>query len=175
MVGLLHAMAFMVLLLVGWVIWNNKPLPLPSDHLCLVVTFCISVANLAFSPRIWACFSVELRFFLKTCGLLVLIEICLFFGLVFCRVLFCRLLFSQFLWHFCRFNLLLKAHWACFCENLLILRLFFAFATLILCLIFLLISCFVEFSCVATSPVALRWLCDSPQTGCAWRITPLYM
>jgi len=29
MVGLLHAMAFMVLLLVGWVIWNNKPLPLP--------------------------------------------------------------------------------------------------------------------------------------------------
>ena len=26
-VGLLHAMAFMVLLLVGWVIWNNKPLP----------------------------------------------------------------------------------------------------------------------------------------------------
>jgi len=29
MVGLLHAMAFMVLLLIGWVIWNNKPLPLP--------------------------------------------------------------------------------------------------------------------------------------------------
>jgi len=27
MVGLLHAMAFMVLLLIGWVIWNNKPLP----------------------------------------------------------------------------------------------------------------------------------------------------
>jgi len=23
---------------------------------------------------------------------------------------------------------------------------------------------------VATSPVALLWLCDSPQTGCAWRI-----
>jgi len=29
MVGLLHAMAFMVLLRIGWVIWNNKPLPLP--------------------------------------------------------------------------------------------------------------------------------------------------
>jgi len=27
MVGLLHAMVFMVLLLIGWVIWNNKPLP----------------------------------------------------------------------------------------------------------------------------------------------------
>jgi len=25
---------------------------------------------------------------------------------------------------------------------------------------------------VATSPVVLRWLCDSPRTGCAWRITP---
>jgi len=28
---------------------------------------------------------------------------------------------------------------------------------------------------VATSPVVLRWLCDSPWTGCAWRITPLCM
>jgi len=28
---------------------------------------------------------------------------------------------------------------------------------------------------VAASLVALRWLCDSPRTGCAWRITPLYM
>jgi len=27
------AMAFMVLLLVGWVIWNNKPLPLPINIL----------------------------------------------------------------------------------------------------------------------------------------------
>ena len=28
---------------------------------------------------------------------------------------------------------------------------------------------------VATSPVVLRWLCDSPRTGCTWRITPLCM
>ena len=28
---------------------------------------------------------------------------------------------------------------------------------------------------VATSPVMLRWLCDSPRTGCAWRITPFCM
>jgi len=27
----------------------------------------------------------------------------------------------------------------------------------------------------ATSPVVLRWVCDSPRTGCAWRITPLCM
>ena len=25
---------------------------------------------------------------------------------------------------------------------------------------------------VAISPVVLRWLCDSPRTGCAWRTTP---
>jgi len=37
MVGLLHAMAFMVLLLVGWVIWNNKSLPLPPGCLKLKV------------------------------------------------------------------------------------------------------------------------------------------
>jgi len=32
MVGLLHAMAFMVLLLIGWVIWNNKPLHYITLH-----------------------------------------------------------------------------------------------------------------------------------------------
>jgi len=44
-----------------------------------------------------ACFFVELRIFSKACGLLVfglaLIEICLFFGFVFCRFLFCGLFF----------------------------------------------------------------------------------
>jgi len=84
-----------------------------------------SVANLAFFSRSWACFSVELRVFLKTCGLLVfglvLIEICLFFA-EFC---YTDCFISQIIWHFCRFNLLLKAYWACFCENLLILGLFF--------------------------------------------------
>jgi len=57
------------------------------------------------------------------------------------------LLFFQILWHFCCFNLLLKAYWACFCENLLILGLFSRFATLLFYLIFLLIFRFVEFSC----------------------------
>ena len=54
-----------------------------------------------------------------------LIEICLFFGLVFCRFLFFRLLLFQIFWHFCCFNLLLKVILTCFCENLLILGLFF--------------------------------------------------
>ena len=42
MVGLLHAMAFMVLLLIGWVIWNNKTLPLPWANVKphVVKTFC---------------------------------------------------------------------------------------------------------------------------------------
>ena len=39
MVGLLHAMAFMVLLLIGWVIWNNKPLPLPFRSYGVPVLF----------------------------------------------------------------------------------------------------------------------------------------
>ena len=47
------------------------------------------------------------------------------FGLVFLQILFCGLLFFQILWHFCCFNVLLKAYWVCFCENLLILVLFF--------------------------------------------------
>jgi len=34
MIGLLHAIAFMVLLLVGWVIWINKPLPLHKNWEC---------------------------------------------------------------------------------------------------------------------------------------------
>jgi len=37
MVGLLHAMAFMVLLLIGWVIWNNKPLPFCIDLMTILV------------------------------------------------------------------------------------------------------------------------------------------
>jgi len=28
----------------------------------------------------------------------------------------------------------------------------------------------VHWRIVATSPVVLRWLCDSPRTRCAWRI-----
>ena len=63
-------------------------------------------------------FFVELRFFLKTCGLLV-------FGLVFCRFLFFLIAFSSILMEIFCFNLLLKAYWTCFCENLIILGLFF--------------------------------------------------
>ena len=28
---------------------------------------------------------------------------------------------------------------------------------------------------VATTLVALRWMCDSPRKGCVWRTTPIYM
>ena len=88
-----------------------------------VVRLAAVLPTLRFSRKFRLVFFVEV--FLKTCGLLVLIEICLFFGLVFCRFLFCGLLFFQILWHFYCLNLLLKAYWACFCEDLLILGLFF--------------------------------------------------
>ena len=88
-----------------------------------------NIANLGVFPRTWLVFLWICVFFLKTWALLVfglvLIEICLFFGLAFCRFLFLRLLFNQILWHFRCFNLLLKADWACFCENLFILGLLF--------------------------------------------------
>ena len=88
-----------------------------------------SVANLAFFSRSWACFSVELRVFLKTCGLLVfglvLIEVCLFFWACFLQISVLGIAFFQILWHFCCLNLLLKVYCACLCENMLILGLFF--------------------------------------------------
>jgi len=72
-------------------------------------------------------FFVELRVFLMNCGLLVfrlvLIEICLFFGLVFMQISALWIAFFQILWHFFCFNLLLKKIWACFCENMLVLGL----------------------------------------------------
>jgi len=61
--------------------------------------------------------------------------------------MFCKLLFLQISWHFCCFNLLLKAYWAYFCENLVMLGLFFGFTILVFYLIFLLAFRFVEFSC----------------------------
>jgi len=97
---------------------------------CLVGLDCAggSFANLAVFPQIWASFFVGLRFFLKTCRLLVfglvLIEHCLFLGLFFADFCFADCFF-QILWHFCCLNLLLKPYWACFCEDLLILGLFF--------------------------------------------------
>jgi len=35
--------------------------------------------------------------------------------------------------------------------------------------------CVIRVSFVATSRLACRWICDSPRTGCAWRLTPTYM
>ena len=93
-------------------------------------------------------------FFLKTYGLLVfgvlLIEICLFFGLVFCRFLFWDCFLFKFcgtfavsiycLWHIGRVFVKICSFWACI----------FEFASLLFCLIFLLIFRFVEFSCQRT-------------------------
>ena len=68
-----------------------------SKHMACLVD--CSVANLVVCPGIWACFFVELRFFLKTCGLLVfglvLIENCCFFGLVFADFCFADCFFFK--------------------------------------------------------------------------------
>jgi len=111
-----------------------------------------SVANLAVFPRIWACFFCGVAGFLKTCRLLVfglvLIEISLFFGLVFCRFLLCGLFFFSNFYgiftvaiycerHIGRVFVKICSFWACF----------FGFATMIFYLIFLLIFRLVEFSC----------------------------
>jgi len=114
------------------------------------------VSSVVFSADLGLFFSRVAGFF-KACGLLVLglvaIEICLFFGLVFCRFLFCRLLFFQILWQFCCFKLLLKAYWACFYENLLILGLF-----IWICLPALLFNFIADFSfCLISMPTHVGW------------------
>ena len=72
---------------------------------------------------------MDLRFFFKAWGLLVfgvvLIKMCLFFGLVFLQISFLRIVFFQILWHFCCFNSMLNEVWAGFCANLHIFGLFF--------------------------------------------------
>jgi len=106
--------------------------------------------TLRFSREFWLVFC-GVAVFLKTCGLLVsgvvLNEICLFFGLVFRRFLFCGLPFFQILWHFCCFNVPLKAYWACFSSICSFWACLFGLASLLFYLIFLLIFRFVEFSC----------------------------
>jgi len=66
--------------------------------------------------------------FLKACGLLlfrlVSIDICLFFGLFFCRFMFCGLFFLNICGTFA-VSIFCKKYWVWFYENLLILGLFF--------------------------------------------------
>jgi len=92
------------------------------------ITTRASVVNLAVFPRSWACFFVDLRYFggLARCLFLSLFQLkfACFLGLFFADFSFADCFF-QILWHFCCFNLLRKAYWACFHENLLILGLFF--------------------------------------------------
>ena len=139
-----------------WIGFNFSGSGLDSDweisqsaHLCSVLWPVLP--TLQFSFEFELVFFVELRVFLKTCGLLVfglvLIEIYLFLGVVFCKFIFCRLLFCQIFLHFCCFYLLPTVCWACFYENLLILGLFFSICLPIFYIIFFLTFGFVEFSC----------------------------
>ena len=62
MVGLLHAMAFMVLLLIGWVIWNNKPLPLwCTTYIFVLCLFCLMRQN-----NFWSYFAFSWTWLVET-------------------------------------------------------------------------------------------------------------
>jgi len=77
----------------------------------------------------------------------VFIEIRLFFGIVCRRFLFFGIAFFRILWHFCCFNLLTTAYWACFLENLLILGLFLRICLPTFLFDFLADFHFIEVSC----------------------------
>ena len=141
-----------------------------------------SVANLAVFPRIWACFFcgfVELRVFFEdlrvACFWACSIEIYLLFWAWFLHISVLRIAFFQMLWHFCCFKfILLKAYWACFCENLLILGLFFRICHHDFLFDFLADFCFVEFSCqrtLACFSVKLRILGLFFKFTYSWKIT----
>jgi len=114
------------------------------------ITTRASVTNLAVFPRIWVCFFCGFAVFWGDCGLLVfgfvLIEICLFFGLVFRRFLFCGLLFFKFygtfavsiycVRHIGRVFMKICSFWACFFQICLPAFLFNFLADFSFCWIF---------------------------------------
>jgi len=111
------------------------------------------------------------------CFWLVLIKICLFFELVFCRFLFCGLLFFRILWHFCFLDLLQNQIWACFWVNLHILCLFFRICFPAFIFNFLAGFMFFEFSYrlqvgLVFFPLnCLFWACFTNLFACFYKIT----
>ena len=130
--------------------------------------------GLVFFVDLWSCGF----FFWRLAG-------CLFLGLFnwnllvfwawFLHISVLRIAFFQMLWHFCCFKfILLKAYWACFCENLLILGLFFRICHHDFLFDFLADFCFVEFSCqrtLACFSVKLRILGLFFKFTYSWKIT----
>jgi len=101
-----------------------RPMSACSMHTGLLQQAYSSVANLAVFPQIWVRFFVELWVFSR-------LGDCLFLGLFwlkcacFLQISALWIAFFQILWHFFCFNVLLKAIWEFFGENMLILGLFF--------------------------------------------------
>ena len=60
-IGLLHAMAFMVLLLVGWIIWNNKPLSITHSLSIIVDLFAAKIAGY----MVWYGLIMHLHFYVN--------------------------------------------------------------------------------------------------------------
>jgi len=84
-----------------------------------------------------------------------------------------RTAFFQILWHFCSFNILLKAYWASFKENFLILGLFFRIG-----LPAFLFNFLADFFVLLTSHANGYWACFSvklPVFGLFFKITCLFL
>ena len=127
--------------LVCWVTRRMKTslsllLPFPKKNSITKESLWLNVANLAVFPRIWACFLVGLRAFLKTCGWLVFglvsTEICLFFAdICFCDWFFFELhgnfmfqfahkgILGVFLWKYGHFGFVFRICHHVFLFNLL--------------------------------------------------------
>ena len=107
---------------------------------------CDSVANLSVFPRIWACFFVDLRFFMKTCRLLVfglvLIKIACFLQVSVLRIDFLSNFMAILLFQ-CIAKRNLGVFLCIFAHFGLVL---FGFASLFLYLINLLVLCFFKYS-----------------------------
>jgi len=73
-----------------------------------------------------------------------------------------RIAFFQILWHFCCFNLLLKAYWACFYKNLLILGLFFRI-------------CLTAFSFKFLADFSFCWIFMPTYVGLVFRLNYLFL
>ena len=118
MIGYLHVMAFMMLVLVGWVIWNHKPLTI--DHLWTrqpAENSCFSFGNTALQPTrpVGPPFSViqfqwEIVFTIAFVFTIFSVFLCLSFA-PFCYFFCFYILFKDILNH-TKFLQLNSIHWS---------------------------------------------------------------
>jgi len=127
--------------------WNRSATVLPTLRFYREFGL-VFLWSCGFFWRLAGCFSF---------GLFLLIFAC-FLGLFFADLCFADCFLFQYLWHFCCFNVQLKAHWVCFTKICSFWACFFGFTSLTFYLIFLLIFRFVEFSCQRMLGLFFGWI-----------------